>query len=94
MSIPYELRNPCKMDKKRNLDIDLIVAHLLPHCALIILYEPFADVTDSKDAPSNRILSAAQAIVGIVQQLAGAINDGTSTMMEQASKIMHSAASV
>jgi hypothetical protein len=90
MSIPYELRNPCKMNNKRQLDIELIIAHLLPHAALIILYEPFADVTDSSDAPARRILSAAQAIVGIVQQLAASINGGASNF----AGVMHSAASV
>lgn len=90
MSFPYEIRNPCKMDDKRRLDIDLIVAHMLPHAALIILYEPFADVSDSADASTRRILSAAQAIVGIVQQLAAAINEGSSNF----ANVMHSAASV
>lgn len=90
MSIPYELRNPCKMDHKRNLDIDLIVAHMMPHAALIFLYEPFADVTDSSDGQARRILAAAQAIVGIVQQLAIAMNEGSNNF----SMVMHSAASV
>jgi len=90
MSIPHEFRNPCKLNHGRDLNIDLIVAHLLPHTALILLYEPFADVTNPADQPSRRILSAAQAIVGLVQQLASAINGGKANF----ANIMHSAASV
>jgi hypothetical protein len=90
MSFPYELRNPCKVDNTRHLDIDLIVAHLIPHTALICLYEPFADVTDSADAPSRRIMAAAQATVGIVQQIAAVASEGNTNF----SSVMHSAASV
>lgn len=90
MSMPYSMRNPCKMDDKKRLDIDLIVAHMLPHAALICLYEPFADITDSSDAPARRIMSSAQAIVGVVQQLAATILEGSKDF----AVVMHSAASV
>jgi hypothetical protein len=63
---------------------------MLPHCAIILLFEPFADITDSNDQPGRRILTAAQAIVMIVQQLASAVGNG----MAQLSQIMHSSASV
>jgi hypothetical protein len=43
---------------------------MVPHCATICLYEPFANVNDPQDPASRRILASAQQIVSIVQQLA------------------------
>ncbi|ORY32255.1 hypothetical protein BCR39DRAFT_523592 [Naematelia encephala] len=90
MSFPGNLRNPCVLDARRRLDIDLICAHMLPHAAIICLYEPFADISDASDSSARRILGAAQAIVSIVQQLASVVNDGAQNF----TSIMHSSASV
>ena len=90
MSFPVTLRNPTRVNSKRKLDIDLIAAHMLPHAATICLYEPFADICDASDHCARRILSAAQSIVSIVQQLAGSVSDGAQNF----SSIMHSSASV
>ena len=65
-------------------------AHMIPHCAIICLYEPFADITDMNDGPARRIIGAAQSIVSIVQQLATTAQDGVSNL----SSVMHSSASV
>lgn len=88
MSFPASLRTPAKLDEKNKLDVDLISAHVIPQSAIICLYEPFADITDPNDQPARRILNASQAIVGVVQQIAGtdqAANLGA---------IMHSSSSV
>ena len=90
MSFPVSMRNPTRLNSKKKLDIDLIAAHMLPHAATICLYEAFADICDANDTCARRIMSAAQAIVGIVQQLAGAVTDGAQNF----SSIMHSSASV
>lgn len=63
---------------------------MIPHCAIICLYEPFADITDPNDGPARRILGAAQSIVTIIQQLATTAQDGVSNL----SNVMHSSASV
>ncbi|RXK38329.1 hypothetical protein M231_04371 [Tremella mesenterica] len=90
MSFPQALRNPCKLNHKKKLDIDLISAHMLPHAASICLHEPFADITDPNDASTRRMIAATQALVQIVQQLAGVTNDGSQSL----ASIMHSSASV
>lgn len=63
---------------------------MIPHAAIICLYEAFADISDPNDGPARRILGAAQSIVSIVQQLAMVANDGASNL----SNVMHSSASV
>jgi len=63
---------------------------MMPHCATICLYEPFADITDSQDAASRRILASAQHIVSIVQQLATL----TGNPPQNFATIMHSSVSV
>ncbi len=63
---------------------------MIPHAAIICLYEPFADVTDPNDSAARRILGAAQSIVSIVQQLASVVNEGAQNF----TSVMHSSASV
>ena len=70
ISLPTHVQ-PCRLDEAGRLDIDLIMVKLLPHLATIVLFEPFADLTDPRDSPSARILSACQSIVATVQQLVG-----------------------
>lgn len=65
-------------------------AHLMPHAAIICLYEPFADVTDPSDQAARRLLSAAQAIVGTVQQLAAMVLEG----VQNFTTVMHSSTSM
>jgi hypothetical protein len=90
MSFPASMRNPCKVNSRKRMDIDLITAHMMPHAASICLYEPFADITDPMDAASRRVLAGAQAIVGIVQQIASILTDGVNDF----ASIMHSAVSM
>lgn len=63
---------------------------MLPHAAIICLYEPFAEVTDPSDSAARRILGAAQSVVSIVQQLASVVVDGVHDL----TSVMHSSASV
>ncbi len=63
---------------------------MLPHAAIICLYEPFADITDPNDAAARRLLNASQAVVSIVQQLASRSSDSASDL----GSVMHSSASV
>ena len=62
---------------------------MLPHAAVICLYEPFADLSDPTDGPARRILGAAQSIGSIVQQLASAVDGATNF-----TSVMHSSASI
>jgi hypothetical protein len=63
---------------------------MIPHAAIICLYEPFADISDPNDGPARRILGAAQSIVSIIQSLAMIATDGVSNLCN----VMHSSASV
>ncbi|ODN84683.1 hypothetical protein L202_00579 [Cryptococcus amylolentus CBS 6039] len=90
MSFPPSLRNYSKLGPKKQLDIDLIAAHMLPFAATICLYEPFADLDDPSDQPTRRLVAATQGIVGIVQQLASAAGGEG----DKFASIMHSSASV
>lgn len=63
---------------------------MLPHAALIFLYEPFADITDQTDDATRRMVGATQTLVGVVQQVAGQFS-GASVDFAQ---VMHSSASV
>lgn len=90
MSFPPALRNACKFNSRRRLDADLVNAHLLPHAAIICLYEPFADLDNPSDQPTRRLISATQGIVGIVQQLASVIGGEE----EKFTSIMHPSASI
>ncbi|KAK4684511.1 hypothetical protein P7C73_g5665, partial [Tremellales sp. Uapishka_1] len=92
MSFPASLRDPCKLvsKKRKILDVDLITAHLLPHCAIMCLYEPFADITDPNDPATRRLQNAAQGVVSIVQQIAGCVQDTS----DQTKALMHNSASI
>lgn len=90
MSFPPALRNACKFNSRRRLDADLVNAHLLPHAAIICLYEPFADLDNPSDQPARHLISATQGIVGIVQQLASVIGGEE----EKFASIMHPSASM
>ena len=63
---------------------------MIPHAAVICLYEPFADISDPNDGPSRRILSAAQAIVSMLQNLSATLPGGMGSL----SDVLHSSASV
>jgi hypothetical protein len=63
---------------------------MLPHAAIICLYEPFADVADPNDSATRRLLAGAQGIVSIIQQLASVVNEGAQNF----TSVMHSSASV
>jgi hypothetical protein len=70
--------------------MDIQAAHMLPHAAIIYLYEPFADITDQSDDCTRRMVGATQTLVGIIQQVAGQFH-GASVDFAQ---VMHSSASV
>jgi hypothetical protein len=65
-------------------------AHMVPHAAIICLYEPFADISDPNDGASRRILSAAQAIVSLLHNISTTL-PGNMTYMAD---ILHSNGSV
>ncbi|WVF72289.1 hypothetical protein IAT40_007102 [Kwoniella sp. CBS 6097] len=95
MSFPPTMRDVTKLTPKRSFDIDLIAARMLPHAAVICLYEPFADITDADDPSTRRILSSTQAIVSIVQQLASVVSDGgAQSAQRNFTSAMHSSASI
>ncbi|EKD04083.1 hypothetical protein A1Q2_01558 [Trichosporon asahii var. asahii CBS 8904] len=90
MSFPPSLQDAGVVNSRRQLNVDLISAHVIPHTAIIYLYEPFADVTDPNDQPGRRLLNAARSIVGVIQQLVGAVGQGATNL----SAVMHSSTSV
>ncbi|WVO12766.1 hypothetical protein L204_100374 [Cryptococcus depauperatus] len=90
MSFPSSLRNVCKLTPRGKLDNDLIAAHLIPHATIICLYEPFADLDDLSDQPTQRLANACQAVVNIVQQLASAVGGDA----DRLASVMHSSISV
>lgn len=106
MSFPSELQDPGAVDAKKRLDVDLIVsriaiycdskltlvqsAHVIPHAAIICLYEPFADIADPNDQPARRILNAARSVIGIIQNLCTSIPEGASNL----AAVMHSSSSL
>ncbi|OCF39471.1 hypothetical protein I317_06745 [Kwoniella heveanensis CBS 569] len=95
MSFPPTMRDVTKLTPRRSFDIDLIAARMLPHAAVICLYEPFADITDADDPSTRRILAATQAIVSIVQQLASVVSDGgAQSAQRNFTSAMHSSASI
>lgn len=91
MSFPPSLQDAGVVNSRRQLNVDLISAHVLPHTAIIYLYEPFADVTDPNDQPGRRLLNAARSIVAVTQQLVGAVGCQGVTNL---SAVMHSSTSV
>jgi hypothetical protein len=62
----------------------------MPHAAIICLYEPFANLDDPGDQAAQRILNAAQAIVGTVQQMAALVQEG----VQNFTTVMHSSTSM
>ncbi|WVQ98640.1 hypothetical protein IAU59_005770 [Kwoniella sp. CBS 9459] len=95
MSFPSTMRDVTKLTAKKSFDIDLISARMLPHAAIICLYEPFADITDADDPSTRRLLSSTQAIVSIVQQLASVVSDsGSQVTSRNFTSTMHSSASI
>lgn len=90
MSFPPTLTNPTTFDDRGMLDVDLVSAHVLPHTAIICLYEPFADVTDPNDQPARRILNAARSVINVIQQLVGIVPKGVTNI----GAVMHSSSSV
>lgn len=90
MSFPPSLQDAGVVNSKHQLNVDLISAHVIPHTAIIYLYEPFADVTDANDQPGRRVLNAARSITGVIQQLVGAVGQGATNL----SAVMHSSTSV
>lgn len=65
-------------------------AHVIPHTAVICLYEMFADVTDPKDQPAKRIINAARSIIRVVQQVIAVVPNGAVNL----AAVMHSSSSV
>lgn len=65
-------------------------AHVIPHAAIICLYEPFADISDPNDQPARRILNAARSVISIIQGLCTSIPDGVSNL----AAVMHSSSSL
>ncbi|GMK55398.1 hypothetical protein CspeluHIS016_0204540 [Cutaneotrichosporon spelunceum] len=90
MSFPPGLSNPATLDTKKRLDVDLISAHVIPHAAIICLYEPFADVSDPNDQPARRIINAARAVINIIQDMCTSIPGGASNL----AAVMHSSSSL
>ncbi|BEI93175.1 uncharacterized protein CcaverHIS019_0508030 [Cutaneotrichosporon cavernicola] len=88
MSFPPELSNPATLDAKKRLDVDLISAHVIPHAAIICLYEPFADIADPNDQPARRIINAARSVINIIQDMC--IQGGPSNL----AAVMHSSSSL
>lgn len=49
--------------------------HILPHCCIILLHEPFADLSDPSNMSAKRILTAARAVLSFVYLLTGSSID-------------------